>query len=95
MLEVRDDGPEGIPASERDSLFARFYRGQSSKASGSGLGLAIARELATKMGGTLRVESRPGQTVFALSLPLSGVVAVAPISRENAELSRSGSSTPA
>jgi signal transduction histidine kinase len=93
MLEVRDDGPEGIPASERDSLFARFYRGQSSKASGSGLGLAIARELATKMGGTLRVESRPGQTVFALSLPLSGVVAVAPISRENAELSRSGSST--
>jgi signal transduction histidine kinase len=71
MLVVVDDGP-GIPEDEQAQLFARFYRGESVKASGSGLGLAIARELAAKMNGTVKVESRPGSTAFELSLPLAG-----------------------
>lgn len=71
LLAVRDNGP-GIPRAEREHLFERFYRSDSGKTSGSGLGLAIAHELAGKMAGTLRVESRPGETVFTLSLPLAG-----------------------
>jgi signal transduction histidine kinase len=70
VLEVRDDGP-GIPAEDQKNLFQRFYRAAGGKASGSGLGLAIAFELAARMDGTIEVASRPGETVFTLSLPLS------------------------
>jgi signal transduction histidine kinase len=80
VLEVADDGP-GIPAEHVERIFDRFYRVEGPQASGSGLGLAIARELAERMGGTVEVETRPGRTVFTLSLPavaaLPGVVPVA------------------
>jgi two-component system OmpR family sensor kinase len=49
-------------------VFARFTRLDGSRASGSGLGLAIARELAERMGGSLRLESAPGRTVFTIEL---------------------------
>jgi len=77
-LTVRDAGP-GIPAEEQGHVFQRFYRAAGGKASGSGLGLAIARELATRMTGSIDLESRPGETVFTLLLPLAGD---APFSRE-------------
>jgi signal transduction histidine kinase len=70
-LAVRDAGP-GIPADEQGHVFQRFYRAAGGKASGSGLGLAIARELATRMKGSIELESRPGETVFTLLLPLAG-----------------------
>jgi signal transduction histidine kinase len=68
FLSVRDDGP-GIPASEQQHLFDRFYRADGGKAFGSGLGLAIASELAARMDGRLEVRSEPGETVFTLFLP--------------------------
>ena len=67
-LVVRDTGP-GIPEGDHGRVFQRFYRAGGGKASGSGLGLAIAAELAAKMGGSLTVESRPGETIFTLTLP--------------------------
>jgi signal transduction histidine kinase len=67
-ITVTDWGP-GISADDRAELFERFYRGESTKASGSGLGLAIARELAELMGGRIKLESKPGCTVFSLVLP--------------------------
>jgi signal transduction histidine kinase len=67
-LAVEDAGPIGIPAEQAQHVFERFRRLDGSRASGSGLGLAIARELAHLMDGELRLESRPGRTVFALSL---------------------------
>ena len=67
-LTVADDGP-GIPATQREAVFERFYRVEGGKASGSGLGLAIARELARLMGGSVRLESAPGRTVLTLDLP--------------------------
>ena len=79
-LAVRDEGP-GIAAEERERVFQRFYRGNGGQASGSGLGLAIARELAARMGGTVRVSSSQGETVFALELP----VAREAFSRENGD----------
>ena len=68
VLEVRDDGP-GIPAEDQKHLFQRFYRSAGGRASGSGLGLAIASELATRLGGSIELSSRPGVTVFTLNLP--------------------------
>ena len=47
----------------------RFYRAQGGQASGSGLGLAIASELAERMGGTIELSSKPGETAFTLLLP--------------------------
>jgi signal transduction histidine kinase len=68
QLAVEDAGP-GIPAGREEQVFERFTRLETARSSGSGLGLAIARELAGLMGGTIRLESRPGLTVFALVLP--------------------------
>jgi two-component system, OmpR family, sensor histidine kinase TctE len=55
LLVVEDDGP-GIPESEREKVFARFYRRVENTEPGSGLGLAITREMAARFGGkvTLR-----------------------------------------
>jgi signal transduction histidine kinase len=69
VLCVRDDGP-GVPAGDQEHLFERFYRADGGMASGSGLGLAIAKELAQRMGGTIELRSRPGETVFTLVLPV-------------------------
>jgi signal transduction histidine kinase len=87
-LSVVDDGP-GIPVTQREAVFDRFYRVEGGIASGSGLGLAIAKELARLMGGSMRLDSRPGQTVFTLELagqdPSDGEPTPAPtFSRENA-----------
>ena len=67
VIRVWDDGP-GIPPGDQEQVFERFWRGPGAAASGSGLGLAIARELASRMGGSLTVRSRPGSTVFVLIL---------------------------
>src|SRR4051812_32168420 len=67
-LAVTDDGP-GVPESDQEHLFERFYRAEGGQASGSGLGLAIASELAERMGGSIELDSRPGETVFTLLLP--------------------------
>jgi two-component system, OmpR family, sensor histidine kinase TctE len=55
-LSVEDDGP-GIPQSERDQVFERFYRILGSEVSGSGLGLAIVKEIAAAHGATVVVDS--------------------------------------
>jgi two-component system, OmpR family, sensor kinase len=80
-LAVEDDGP-GIPEGQRDAVFERFYRGAGGAASGSGLGLAIAREMARLMHGAVRLESRPGRTVFTLELPADRGVAAPGESRD-------------
>lgn len=43
-LEIDDNGP-GIPVSERERVFERFYRGSGTHEHGSGLGLAIVRDI--------------------------------------------------
>jgi len=76
QLTVADAGP-GIPAEARDRVFERFFRldtarsrAENSATSGAGLGLAIARRIAEIHAGRLEIaESRPGRTVFRLSLP--------------------------
>jgi signal transduction histidine kinase len=79
-LSVHDDGP-GIPESEQERVFDRFFRGEGSSPEGSGIGLAIARGLAQRMGGGIELRSQPGSTTF--TLVLKRVPAAAPFSREN------------
>jgi signal transduction histidine kinase len=69
-LSVTDSGP-GVPREERELIFERFKRGrQTYGQAGFGLGLAIGRELATRMGGDLVLESHEGPGArFTLTLP--------------------------
>ena len=67
-LVVEDDGP-GIPASQREAIFGRFYRVDGGMASGSGLGLSISREIARLMGGEVYLASESSPTAFVVDLP--------------------------
>ena len=73
-LSIEDDGP-GIPASQQEAVFGRFYRVDGGMASGSGLGLAIAREIARIMKGDVRLDSPSSPTIVTLALPVSPVLA--------------------
>jgi len=71
VLEVIDTGT-GIPASELERVFERFYRrSESRRQEGFGLGLAIARRMVDVMGGTIGVESVEGRgSTFWVRLPV-------------------------
>jgi PAS domain S-box-containing protein len=72
-FEVHDQGP-GIALDTQQRLFRPFTQADESttrRFGGTGLGLSICRELATLMGGTVGVQSEPGQgSLFWAELPL-------------------------
>jgi two-component system, OmpR family, sensor kinase len=72
ILEVSDTGP-GIAPEHIPHIFDRFYRVDSARrrsTGGTGLGLAIVREIVTAHGGSVQVESYPGQgSTFRVTLP--------------------------
>jgi two-component system OmpR family sensor kinase len=71
-ISVTDTGP-GIPMSESERVFDRFYRLDQSRArrtGGSGLGLAICREVLTVLGGSIRISaSSTDGTTIEISVP--------------------------
>ncbi len=68
-IEVRDNGP-GIAAVDMEKIFDPFYTTKE-VGKGSGLGLAVTREIITKHGGAITVESAQGQgAAFFISLPV-------------------------
>lgn len=78
-VSVRDHGC-GIPSSEQERVFERFYRvenGLTRRTGGTGLGLYIARGLVQAMAGRMWLTSAPGQgATFSFSLPLSQSLAL-------------------
>jgi two-component system sensor histidine kinase SenX3 len=74
-IAVKDRGA-GIPSSDLDRIFERFYRvdrARSRETGGTGLGLAIVRHVAGNHGGEVTVRSEEGiGTTFALRLPFGG-----------------------
>lgn len=77
-FSVKDSG-KGIAPDAVERIFAPFEQEDAQTArhfGGTGLGLSISRRLAGLMGGTLGVESRPGQgSTFYLDLPFRQVAA--------------------
>jgi signal transduction histidine kinase len=72
QLAIQDDGL-GIPADQRDQVFARFTRLDDARRrdgpSGTGLGLAIAKEIADRHGGSIWIEDATPGTRFVAVLP--------------------------
>jgi len=71
-ITVADEGP-GIPDTEKEKIFGRFYRAGSErtrKTKGTGLGLYLSRKIAQAHGGTLRVkDNRPQGSIFVMEIP--------------------------
>ncbi|SKA32458.1 Signal transduction histidine kinase [Enhydrobacter aerosaccus] len=67
---VEDRGP-GVPDTQKELIFRRFWRGDKPRTLGSGVGLALVRRIAFLHGGDIHVEDRPGggaRFVIALGL---------------------------
>ena len=69
-ITVEDDGP-GIPEAQRDSLFVRGTRLDTTGKPGTGLGLAIVRDVAEIYGGSVALAQSEdlGGLMITLSLP--------------------------
>lgn len=73
LFHATDTGP-GIDSAMHESIFEKFSQGDarvSCRHGGTGLGLSLSRSLATLLGGTLTLQSHPGDGArFTLALPL-------------------------
>ncbi len=67
QIEITDDGP-GIAQTMLDAVFDPFISGREN---GTGLGLALVSKILAEHHGAITVRSRPGKTVFQISLPMA------------------------
>jgi signal transduction histidine kinase len=70
IVRVVDNGP-GIPAGARTRIFEPFFTTRAA-GGGTGLGLSLCQRIVDAHDGSISVESRPGRTVFEVSLPAAG-----------------------
>jgi len=74
VIVVTDHGI-GIPVDEQRRIFEAFYRSpipENLAIAGTGLGLALVAHVAAAHGGSVHVQSRPGEgSRFSLRLPLN------------------------
>lgn len=71
---IVEDRGYGIPNSEKDKIWQKFYRiardGQDKEEESTGLGLSLVKEIVEQHGGAVGVESEPGQgSKFTFTLP--------------------------
>ncbi len=70
-IDVQDNG-QGIPKEILPNIFEPFFTTKPA-GKGTGLGLAICKDILSKMGGSITVDSIPGQgSTFHVRLPLRG-----------------------
>ncbi|NBC01529.1 MAG: ATP-binding protein [Bacteroidetes bacterium] len=62
MLQIVDNGP-GIPPDVQEKIFVPFF---TTKEDGSGIGLSLSRQIMRVQGGTISVQSAPGNTTVTL-----------------------------
>ena len=74
-IRVRDHGL-GIPEAEQRDILRKFVRGTAADAAGikgTGIGLAMVKRIVDAHGGSLRLESAPGEgSTFSIVLPAGG-----------------------
>ncbi len=69
LIQISDNGP-GIPTSDLGKVFNPFFTTLPA-GHGSGLGLPLARDIISRHGGTIKVESQPGRgAAFTICLPV-------------------------
>ncbi|MFH1295785.1 MAG: ATP-binding protein [Bacteroidota bacterium] len=64
IIQVSDNG-NGIPPELIDDIFVPFF---TTKQSGSGIGLSLSRQIIRLHGGSMTVQSSPGNTVFTIRI---------------------------
>ena len=70
-VRIIDNGP-GIPPENIEKIFSlRFTTRKGRVEFGLGLGLSITRNIVTRHGGDIRVNSVPGHTEFCVEIPIS------------------------
>ena len=70
-IAVADNGP-GIASEQHVRIFGMFNRAHGVEVAGSGIGLALCRKIVEQRGGTIRVESSPGQgATFLFTVPMA------------------------
>jgi signal transduction histidine kinase len=67
LVEIGDSGP-GIPPEVQSRIFDPFFTTKP-VGEGTGLGLDIVQRIVRNHKGSIRVESKPGRTVFQVRLP--------------------------
>jgi signal transduction histidine kinase len=74
VLTVSDNGP-GVPAVEREAVFRRLYRGDSSRSQrGLGLGLSLVKAIVEAHHGTVTIDDAPGGGArFTVRVPVAGI----------------------
>jgi two-component system, OmpR family, sensor kinase len=80
-MEVRDQGA-GLSAEQAERVFERFYRTDKARSrahGGTGLGLSIVAAITAAHGGTVEVDTAPGDgATFRVLLPLAAPPAEPP-----------------
>jgi len=73
VIDIEDDG-RGIPESERQLVFERFYRGGHSAESGTGIGLAIVKEIVQRHNAEIEIltPSSGRGTLIRIRFPAGG-----------------------
>jgi signal transduction histidine kinase/ligand-binding sensor domain-containing protein len=65
-ITIEDNGP-GIPDAIKDKILQPFFTTKKGT-QGTGLGLSITNDIIKAHGGSMEIQSKPGQTVFSISL---------------------------
>lgn len=71
-IDIADEGP-GLPESELEKVFRRFYRSPGDATEGSGLGLAVVRGIVERLGGRVQVTNRGDRSglIASVWLPIA------------------------
>ena len=74
QISIKDSGP-GIPSTEHEKVFDRFYRSEApynNIIAGTGIGLSLSKELVELMGGEITIKSAIGKgSTFIIKIPVN------------------------